>query len=88
MTNREKSDASTAPAPSRSRCLFCRSTRCDFRIRTDDGEFDEVACRDHHKELEAHADATLGHARQRWHQSSSGRVRRAKPREETHDESR
>lgn len=58
-------------------CLFCESCRCFYRIFTDDCGFDEIACRDHRRDLEAYADSLLGSpGRKRCHQSSSARLRR------------
>jgi hypothetical protein len=71
-----------APAASRhaDQCRFCESRDCHYLIVSayEFIPFDEVACRDHRRELEALADATLGHA-MRNHVSSSGKLyRRAK----------
>lgn len=52
--------------PRRSRaadeCLFCRSRRCYVRIHTANGLYDEIACRDHARDLERHSDRHLGRA--------------------------
>lgn len=55
-------------------CLFCNSRQCHTRIYTDNMGYDEVACSKHIKELEHHADETLGshNGVLRWHHSSSG----------------
>lgn len=59
-------------------CLFCRSRQCHTRIHTDNLGYDEVACIRHVKELEQHADETLGsnNGVLRWHISSSGLLER------------
>lgn len=56
-------------------CLFCSSRRCYTRIRADNGMYDEVACRDHGRDLEQHADRHLGRML-RTSTSSSSPLRR------------
>lgn len=56
-------------------CRFCSSRECFVRIHTDDGRFDEVACRDHSRLLEQFADGALKGAMRR-NLSSSARVKR------------
>lgn len=47
---------------------------------TPDLEFDEVACRQHGKDVEEHADVVLGASGRRlMHVSGSSRLRRGKP---------
>ena len=58
-------------------CLFCGSRKCYTRIYTRNLGYDEVACDRHIKELEAHADETLGSpGTLRMHLSSTGTQRR------------
>ena len=42
------------------KCFKCVCQQCTFRIWTDDGLFDEVACYRHAHDLEVHADQILG----------------------------
>ncbi len=62
--------------PRRDQCFLCTSRSCYYRIWTIDGEFDEVACRDHQDDLEAAADRTLGDEL-RQHQLYSMRLARS-----------
>lgn len=62
-------------------CLVCGSWHSIYRIHTDNLGYDETACRDHMRELEEHADETLGEGTvQRWHLTSSAGVKRGVPR--------
>jgi len=60
-------------------CLFCRSRRCHVRIHVENGMFDEVACSEHVRDLERHADRHLGRI-EKVHVSSSSPLRREHPR--------
>lgn len=53
----------------------CGSRTCHFRVFTRTRDFDEVACRTHTRDLEEHADATLGD-RWRANVTSSDKVKR------------
>lgn len=69
-----------APAPQRrgphsSQCLFCKRHKCVDRICTPNLGYDELACAEHVRDLERHADATLGGVRRR-HVSGTGKLRR------------
>ena len=56
-------------------CLFCGSKKSTYRIHTDNLGYDEVSCSKHSRNLEAHADDTLGeYTVQRWHITSSAGV--------------
>lgn len=63
------------PTVYRDQCRFCTSRLCYWRIFTDDGRFDEVACRDHRGLLERLADGSLK-AAIRHNVTSSARVSR------------
>lgn len=54
-------------------CRFCGSRSCYMRVYTADYQFDELACRDHQRDLEVYSDGMLGKA-PRMHQSSSGKL--------------
>ncbi len=56
-------------------CLFCASRRCFVRIYTGYDIFDEIACSEHVRDLEAFADRHLKGA-DRVHQTCSERVQR------------
>ncbi len=63
-------------------CLFCRARKCYVRIHRDESpQYDHVACRDHSRDLETHADKTLGknNGVMRSHVSSSSPLKRATP---------
>lgn len=60
----------------RDRCMFCPRRHCNYRIYTVVGDFDEVACFEHIKNLERYADEKLG-TQKRWHHTSSFKVARA-----------
>lgn len=61
------------------RCRFCNSRHCLYRIYRDEVPlFDEIACRQHGKELEKLADATLD-GKMRTHVLSSLPQRRERP---------
>lgn len=66
------------PAPRTSgKCLFCNSHKCYTRIYTKNLGYDELACDKHIKQLEAHADETLGSPGTiRMHLSSTGKLMR------------
>lgn len=53
-------------------CLFCCSRSCYFRIWSDDGCYDEVACRAHGRDLELHADVEL-RGKSRMHRISTAK---------------
>ena len=53
-------------------CFACSRVVCKVRIWTEEGDFDEVACPAHVRDLESFADAILGE-RPRWHSTSSER---------------
>lgn len=58
-------------------CLFCGSRKSTYRIHTDNLGYDEVACSKHSRDLEVHADDTLGEGTvKRWHITSSAGVKR------------
>ena len=60
-------------------CLFCSSRKCSTRIyRRDVPIYDELACDKHIKELEKHAEETLGknNGILRHHVSGTGTYRR------------
>ena len=56
-------------------CKFCASTLCHTRIITAFFGFDEIACCDHIRDLELHADQVLAGA-VRHCISSSGKLKR------------
>ena len=56
-------------------CLFCASRSCYFRVWTPYTTYDEVACRDHQRDLEVHADVTLK-GKSRTHRISTEKQRR------------
>lgn len=59
-------------------CLFCKSRKCNHRIVTPDLRYDEIACIDHVRKLEKHADAMLNGAI-RMNLDSTWRVGRGEP---------
>jgi hypothetical protein len=60
-----------------SQCLVCGSRKSIYRIHTENLGYDETACRHHMRELEEHADETLGVGTvPRWHITASAGVRR------------
>ena len=61
-----------------SKCKFCKSVRCHYRIVSVDGAYDEVACNRHIRILEDDADRVLGinNGRLRTHITSTGLVNR------------
>lgn len=80
-TQREAVDLHRLVRRSGSQCLVCGSRKSIYRIHTDNLGYDETACRDHMRELEEHADETLGEGTvQRWHITSSAGVKRGVPR--------
>lgn len=71
-----KAGAAVVPALRAKRpdeCLFCTSRKCFTQITAP--EFDEIACTDHVKDLERHADRVLPRS-EKCHRSSSGTLRR------------
>ena len=60
----------------RDECFKCSRRKCCSRIYTAIGDFDEVACLYHTRELEKYADETLAEGRMRRHISSTGRLSR------------
>jgi len=63
------------PNIAKNQCRFCGSRSCYIRIYTKDYTFDELACRDHTRDLEIFSDAKLGKTL-RMHTSSSGKLSR------------
>jgi hypothetical protein len=60
----------------RDQCFFCTRRHCNFRVYTVAGDFDEIACFEHIRNLEQYADVKLG-SQKRWHHTSSFKVTRA-----------
>ncbi len=56
-------------------CLFCTRRKCYTRIATNRGGYDEIACREHVRLLEQHADAHRPHVN-RAHISSTAPLKR------------
>ena len=67
------------PKPRSDACFQCGSRKCYTRIWTESSPlFDEVACPDHGRDLERHADAALPIGHLRTHRASTERQRRSR----------
>lgn len=69
-----------SPKKRRDVCLLCASRRCRSRIvcEVPGYAYDEIACADHGRDLELHADKTIPRGMLRTHTASSSPLSRGK----------